>query len=161
MDNTTEIAYINHLGWTRSQSLAHCAGKLWQWCLQRGITLSAEHLTGTSNLIVDKSRTLHYSAKCKLHPVVYSCIFHSLDPCNVDLFASRLNSQLSQYISWRSDPFAIATDAFQSSWQQLQGYTLPPFALVGTCLQKIHQEGSSIILVAPVWPAQPWYPMLL
>ena len=42
-----------------------------------------------------------------------------------------------------------------------ESYAFPPFALIGRCLRKIHQEGCSVILVAPVWVTQPWYPMLL
>ena len=53
MDNKTAIFYINKMGGTRSHLLAHTACQLWQWCLQRGITLSAEHLPGSSNIIAD------------------------------------------------------------------------------------------------------------
>ena len=38
----------------------------------------------------------------------------------------------------------------------------PPFALIGRCLRQIQrQQVSHMVLVAPVWPAQPWYPLLL
>ena len=84
-----------------------------------------------------------------------------LGPCSVDLFATRLNNQLKRYISWRPDPFAIATDAFTISWWEEVGYAFPPFALIGRCLQKVHQEGCTVVLVAPVWDTQPWYPVLL
>ena len=53
MDNKTAIFYINKMGGTRSHLLAHTACQLWQWCLQRGITLSAKHLPGSSNIIAD------------------------------------------------------------------------------------------------------------
>ena len=75
-DNTTVIAYINHLGGRRSQALAHSACQLWQWCLHRGITLSAEHLPGTSNCTADReSHTYHSSAEWKLHTAVCTWIF--------------------------------------------------------------------------------------
>ena len=72
MDNTTAIAYINRLGGTRSQALAHSAYQLWQWCLHRGITLSAEHLPGTSNCTADGVSHLPLISKmetahCSLH----------------------------------------------------------------------------------------------
>ena len=84
-----------------------------------------------------------------------------LGPCSVDLFAACLNSQLKRYVSWRPDPFAIATDAFGMSWQEEVGVAFPPFALIGRCLQKVHQEGCTMVLVAPVWDTQPWYPVIL
>ena len=111
MDNTTAVAYINHLGGTRSQALAHSACHLWLLCLHRGITLSAEHLPGTSNSTADReSRIYHSSAEWKLHTTVCSQIFQWLVPCKVDLFASRLNNQLDQYVM--RDPFRCQL----SSW---------------------------------------------
>ena len=79
----------------------------------------------------------------------------------MDLFATRLNNQLGRYVSWRPDPFAVATDAFAISWQGEVGYAFPPFALIGKCLQKVRQEKCTVVLVTPVWDAQPWYPVLL
>ena len=55
----------------------------------------------------------------------------------------------------------MATDAFQITWRNYQGYTSPPFALVGKCLQKGYQEESTVVLVAPVWETQWWYSYLL
>ena len=49
MDNKTAIFYINRMGGTRSQSMVQPACQLWQWCLQRGITLSAEYLPEAEN----------------------------------------------------------------------------------------------------------------
>ena len=43
MDNTTAVAYLNHMGGTQSQTLAAYAKQLWLWCLNPGITLSAEY----------------------------------------------------------------------------------------------------------------------
>ena len=162
MDSTAAISYINHMGGTRSQSLSHKACELWQWCLQRGITLSAEHLPGVMNTAADtESRTVRSSAEWRLNREVFSRITQVLGSCSIDLFASRLNNQLPRYMSWRPDPFAVGTDALQMPWWSERGYAFPPFALIGRCLRKIHQEGCSVILVAPVWVTQPWYPMLL
>ncbi len=162
MDNTSAIAYINHMGGTRSQSLARSACQLWHWCLQRGITVSAEHLPGVQNVAADvESRTMRTSAEWKLHPEVFQAIMQLMGPCRVDLFATRLNTQLNHYISWQPDPFAMETDAFQITWCNMEGYAFPPFAMIGRCLQKIRREQSSVVLVAPMWPAQPWYALLL
>ena len=38
---------------------------------------------------------------------------------NRPLIATWLNNQLDRYISWRPDPGAILTDAFQTSWKEL------------------------------------------
>ena len=76
-------------------------------------------------------------------------------------FASQLNHQLSSYISWRPDLGVMSTNTFQSSWINLEGYAFPPFALIGRCLQKIKVEKSTVVLIAPTWQNQPWFPVLL
>ena len=102
-----------------------------QWCLRRGIILSVEHLPSVMNCMADKeSQMFHSSVEWKLDSTVCQQIFQRLGSCHVDLFASRLNNQ---YISWRPYPYAIATDAFQTSWQDIQGYVFPPFSLIGKC----------------------------
>ena len=159
MDNTTAISYVNHMGGTRSQALSQAACKLWQWCLSRGITLSAEHLPGVVNMIADQeSRT---SMEWVLDRTVFQGVMGRLWPCTIDLFASRLNNQLLLYVSWLPDPFATATDALQMPWQGELGYAFPPFALVGRCLQKVKRDSCSLVLIAPVWSTQHWYPVLL
>ena len=162
MDNKTAVCYINHMGGTRSRTMSHTACQLWEWCLGKGLMLSAEYLPGKDNVTADReSRTLQSSAEWKLDRSVFLAVMELYGPCTVDLFASRLNFQLPHYISWHPDPYAVATDAFQIVWKSLQGYAFPPFSLIGRCLQKIRQEGSTVVMVAPVWPSQPWYPWLL
>ena len=96
-----------------------------------GITLSAEHLPGIHNTTADaESRTFHSSAEWQLLPSVFRRINTLLGPCQVDLFATRLNHQLPCYISWHPDHFAMSTDAFLGKWTCFLGYAFPPFALV-------------------------------
>ena len=64
------------------------------------------------------------------------------------------------YVSWRPDPFAIATDTFTMSWQEEVWYAFPPFSLIGRYLHKVRLEGCTV-LVTPVWDVQPWYRVLL
>lgn len=162
MDNTTAVAYVNHLGGTQSQLLTKKTKDLWTWCLGRGITLSAEYLPGVENVVADhQSRIVSTTAEWMLDPHVCQALMRMLGPCKVDLFATRLNAQLDRYVSWMPDPFAVATDALRIPWLNLQGYAFPPFCLIGKCLSKLREEKATIVLVAPVWPQQPWYPLLL
>ena len=73
-----------------------------------------------------------------------------------------LTIQLKRFFSWRPDPEAEALDAFNHNWSNLQGrgYANPPWNLVGRVLNGI-QEEVTLVLVAPVWKSQPWYPILL
>jgi hypothetical protein len=49
----------------------------------------------------------------------------------------------------------------RSQLDGLSGYAFPQFALIFKCLEKISREKANIILVCPVWPTQPWFPVLL
>ena len=80
----------------------------------------------------------------------------------VDLFASRLNHQLPQYIAWRPDPFGQGTDAMYQAWSQDYLYVFPLLCLISRILHKVGQERTpSMLLITPTWHTQPWYPSLL
>ena len=139
-------------GGTRSPQLNDVATQLWTWCLESGITLSAEHLPGVDNCIADlESRSTHSSAEWQLRKDVFADLMQEVYQCNVDLFASRLNHQLPHFVSWRPDPYAMGTDALKIPWTRWRGYAFPPFVLISKVLKKIREEGSTILLIAPVW----------
>ena len=79
---------------------------------------------------------------------------------NIDMFASRLNTQFSKYISYRSDPGAQSIDAFAIQWDTLQGYSFPPFG-VPRVLQKLELDKATGIVVIPNWPTQVWSSMAM
>ena len=163
MDNTAAVAYINKMGGTHSQFLSNLAVQLWEWRLQNNLQISAQHLPGHLNVRADQeSRMLLDSSDWKVDPLMFQTIQEKWGPLEVDLFASRLTHQLPKFVSWRPDPLAVHSDAFSMNWRDIQGYAFPPFALIGRCLQQVRtQNVKLLILVAPVWPAQTWYPLLL
>ena len=162
LDNQTAVAYINNMGGTVSPQLTDLTKDLWMWALSKDIVLSAEHIPGTTNCIADaESRTLTDRTDWKLHPQLFKMINQMWGPLEVDLFASRLSTQLPRFFSWRPDPMAEATDAFNQQWGQLRGYANPPWCLVPRVLTQVKNHQAQIILIAPVWKGQPWYPVLL
>ena len=159
LDNTTAVTYVNNQGGTRSPSLTLLTLELWNWCLQRNILIAAEHLPGASNVLADReSRTFIDSSDWKLQPEI---IQYFLKDREIDLFATRLTNQLKSYVSWRPDPHAVATDAFSIDWSQMKGYAFPPFNLIPRTLMKVINDNANIVLVAPVWQTQHWWPLLL
>ena len=125
MDNKTVIFYINHMRGARSSNFSQpaCCGS---GASKEEITLSAEHLSGPSNTVAQQeSWTPRSSAEWMMDRAVCYKIFQILGPCQVDIFALRLNNQLRKFISWRPDPFVWATDAFQTSWVHMVGYAFP------------------------------------
>ena len=164
LDNASAVAYINKRGGTHSQNLSNLAINLWEWCFQHQLLVSAQHLPGNLNVREDQeSRAINDSSDWKLNPTVFQTLSKMLVPFQVDLFASRLTHQLPIFASWKPDPLTANIDAFSVDWGNIQGYTFPPFALIGRYLrQPIQvQDVDHLVLVAPVWPTQSWYPLLL
>ena len=79
----------------------------------------------------------------------------------VDLFASRLNRQVDTFVSWKPEPAAWAVDAFSLNWKDIMFYAFPPFSVLGQVLNKIIEDQASGKLVMPLWPTQPWFPVML
>ena len=162
LDNVTAIAFLNKMGGTHSQDLSDLAVETWRWCLQRGIVIHAEHLPGKENVEADwESRHVHDSSDWRLDRQVFLELENRLGPFSIDLFASRTNTQLDLYCSWRPDPYAVAVDALSIPWTGHFPYLFPPFALISRCLSKIREEQMPAVIVAPLWPNQVWFPLLL
>ncbi|XP_070212733.1 uncharacterized protein [Littorina saxatilis] len=79
----------------------------------------------------------------------------------VDLFATRFSKRLPVFVSPFPDPEAWETNAMDISWSGLEAYAFPPFQLLTRVIRKAEQEGPSLLLIAPLWPSQPWFPDLL
>ena len=163
IDNRTAIAYINKKGGTHSQNLSDLAIQVWEWCLSRGITIKAEHIPGRENHEADsESRKGTESSDWMLHPDIFRELDCKWGRFDVDLFVARHNAQLPRFFSYHLDPLAEAVDALSQPWINLCPYAFPPFILLGRVLQKIWREKvRQVVLIAPVWPNQHWYPLLL
>ena len=161
-DNTTVVAYINKMGGTRSQDLMVLARKIWAWCLDQHIEISAQHVPGKLNIKADfLSRYLRDRTDWILHPDLFARINDQWGPLKVDLFASRFSTQLPKFYSWRADPGAVATDAFRQSWKEVGLFAHPPWCLIARVLQKVRLEEATLVVVTPLWRAQPWFPVIV
>ena len=68
----------------------------------------------------------------------------------IDLFASSLSHRCSVYFAPVSDPMAAGTDAMLQSWDSLQAYAFPPFAMISQVLVKVRAfQGLELTLIAP------------
>ena len=80
----------------------------------------------------------------------------------VDMFATLSNSHLPRFMSPVPEPRALAVDALSQDWQGRSMYMFPPFPLLSKVVQKLRStQVAEVILVAPWWPSQPWFPHLL
>jgi len=110
LDNQTAVVYINNMGGTVSPLLTDLAKALWVWALSKDIVLTAEYIPGTVNIVADaESRSMTDRTDWKLHTKVFQQIDKKWGPLEMDLFATRLTTQLPYFFSWRPDPLAEAT----------------------------------------------------
>ena len=161
-DNSTVVGYINKMGRMASPSLNHLTRKLWVWCLEREIFVVAQHIPGKDNVYADyHSRNFNERFEWSLNLTVFRWITQRLWYPEIDLFASRLNAKVKKFVSWYPDPEACAVDAFTIDWETQLNYAFPPFSLIPRVLSKVQQDQACVLLVAPVWTCQIWYPLLL
>jgi hypothetical protein len=118
-------------GGTKSRPLNQLAVEIWQWCIERNIWISATHIAGKVNVEADKMyQVFHHKNEWKLNKQTFHNILTKFPSLEVDLFASRVNFQLAQYVAWRPDTGCIAVDAFTLKWDTKMFYAFPPFSLV-------------------------------
>ena len=162
MDNTTAVAYVNHMGGSTSSHMNDLARELWDWCITRNIWVSAAHIAGELNVEADR-KSRHFSDKHEwmLNRKAFQDIVSVYPELDIDLFASRLNNQLNSYCSWKADPHCSFVDAFSIDWSKFHFYAFPPFSLIPRCIQKITQDKAKGILIIPLWPTQTWFPLVL
>jgi len=162
MDNTVALSYIVKMGGTQNKDMIKLSKEIWDYLISQGITITLEYLPSHLNIEADwESRNCQDSSEWKLAPRVFRGMCQKLGQPEIDLFASRLSHQLPAYMAWKPDPGSKATDAFSQSWHRLFPYAFPPFCLIGRVLTKVRNEKCTLMLVAPVWQTQHWYPLLL
>ena len=151
LDNTTAVPCVQHMGTSHSDSCDELTFALWSWCIENNIWVSAAHIPGKDNVIEDQeSRHINMDAEWKLNSTLLLEAFQSLHIFpDTDLFASRLNSQLEKYMSYRLDPTGVAVDAFILSWRDITFFAFPPFSVVVRVLQKVQQDEALGVLVVP------------
>ena len=126
MDNVTALTFINKMGGTKSRVLASLSRDLWQWCLQRQITVSAAHIPRILNVNADRESRYHLdSSDWKLCPAVFQALQNRWGPLDINLFASRLTNQLPRFVSWKSDPLS-ESGCLLPPVEQGQGLCLSP-----------------------------------
>ena len=162
MDNIPALSYISKMGGTKNVTLFKIAKDLRDFCLPKEILLTGEYLPSFLNKRSDwESRNHNSSSEWRLNPAVFTQLQKLMGPMDVDLFASRVKFQLSQYVSWRPDPGAWKTNALHLSWKKMKDYAFPPFVMIARVLAKVHRDKATLVLITPLWQAQPWFPTLL
>jgi hypothetical protein len=163
IDNTTALSYVRKLG-GRKKYLSEISDQIWEILQNLKVILLAYHLPGEKNTLADlESRRTRkqYSADLQLTPKIFRMVDRTFGPHTMDAFSTAQNTQLPRFGSWEPQPLATWIDSMTQSWKGENLYVNPPFSLMGRILQKIEAEGTTVTIIAPYWPAQPWFPKLM
>ena len=144
----------------RSGPLCALLWRILTWCFQRQVTLKARHIPGRLNVIADKLSRLGQTIQTEwsLLPEVFQQICSQWHRPQMDLFATRFNHKLPQFVSPVPDSLAVAVDAHTLPWEDLDAYAFPPTAILGKVVEKLLDSPCKrLILIAPGWPNMPWF----
>lgn len=97
----------------------------------------------------------------RLHPDVVEIIWQRYGEAEVDLFASELTAHCPMWFARAETSSLLGQDALAHEWPRCLLYAFPPFPLLWETLHRILLFRHRVLLVAPRWPARPWFPLLL
>ena len=132
------------------------------WAESHRIVLASQFIMGQNNVLADvlsHSNQAQGSEWTLKMEVFEKLCYHW--PVTVNLFVTSANRRCSLYFSPFRDPQALGTDAMLHSWDHLQVYAFPPWALIPQVLRKLRSSpGVLMTLITPYWPQRPWFPDL-
>ena len=144
----------------KSGSLCALLWRILSWCTRQQVILRARHIPSRVNVIADKLSRLGQTIQTEwsLHSEVFQAICSQWHQPQVDLFATRFNNKLPQFVSPVQDPQAWAVDALSLSWEGLDPYAFPPAAIMGKVVEKLQDYPCNwLILIALGGPNIPWF----
>jgi hypothetical protein len=162
-DNVSAIAYLRNQGGTLSRQMSDLALQVCMWAELNHVTLIPRHLPGHLNVLADQlsRKNQILTTEWSLHQTVADKVFLHWGKPTVDLFALKCNSKLAIYMSPVLEPETWKVDSLVQSWQGLYAYAYPPTTLIRATLSKLIADKPDLILIAPLWPHQEWFPDLI
>lgn len=161
-DNTSTVFHLNHQGGTRSRRSLRLTHEILTWCQPRLASLRAAHIPGVCNQTADAlSRDQVHPGEWRLHPDVVQEIWLRFGRAEVDLFASERTTHCRLWFTRTEVSSPLGQDALSHEWPDCLLYAFPPIPLLWETLHRISLCKHRVLLVAPRWPARPWFPLLL
>ena len=132
------LTYLKKMGGTKNQKLTILSKEIWEILISEQIMITEEYLPSSLNKV--ESRCKVHSSEWDLCRHIFRNLRLKLGTPTVDLFTSRVSHQLAQYVSWKPDPYNIATDAMSIPWMQGHCCAFSPFSLIPRVISKIQQD---------------------
>lgn len=169
-DSISTYALVARGGTCRSGRLHALVRLIWCWCMLHDVRLRSQFV-GADVIISTGVDALSRTADkhdCRLKGHLFDRIWQTFGPLDFDRFASYATAQCSPatgqrlpYNSLFIDEACAGVDALTVDWAGHRNYAFPPVALIPDTLRLVTTSRSVCVLVAPVWPSQHWWPVLL
>ena len=148
-DNTTALSCLRNQG-SRTIALMLLTEDIYELCDSLNIKLVPRHLQGVLNVLADAgSRSHPISTEWMLDKSTFRRIaaLPAIFP-QVDLFATRDNNQLENFVSPCPDPNAVGRDALLLDWNRWQSiYLFPPHQVLQACFIRLEEfEGAGVLV---------------
>ncbi|CAL4110007.1 unnamed protein product [Meganyctiphanes norvegica] len=162
-DNTITVSCLLHQGSYRSETMMSLTRDILEFCQLHFITLVPKHLSGNLNVFADQeSRIGPIATEWSLDPSTFQWLSDLAGPFQVDLFATRDNAQLQEFVSPFPDPLAVGINAFSLHWNDWTSiFLFPPVKVLHRVVSFLCQYRGQGILVAPYFAPSGWFPSLL
>jgi len=144
-------------GSSRSPVLMSQYRELYELCAVLQVELRVEHIPSVLNEWADRLSRENDSTDWTLGVAAFRRLEARYGPHSVDLFATELTTRCPRFFSRRHCPGALGVNALRHPWVNENAWANPPFHLVGAVVYHTVATGATVTLVAPVWPAQPWW----
>jgi hypothetical protein len=122
------------------------------------------HVPGLMNLDPDRLSRMSDESDWQLLPPLFLMlhreIFHMKSYCQVDRFATSVNSLCNRFNSIRLCPHTEAVDTFTQDWSGTLNWINPPFNIIHRVVSKILQDKARGILITPLWERASWFQTL-
>ena len=156
-DNITTVANVNFQG-SKHKHLSDLARQIWSMAITNSISLKVKHIRGVNNGHSDRLSRLPQKYEWTLHPELFNYLDRKFGPHTIDRFASVNTYQCEVYNSRFLDPFSSGLNALeQTDWHQHNNFVNPPLRLLPEILRLIISQKARATIIAPYWPAMPWF----
>lgn len=143
-----------------STRLLPVAKKIFALLRTHRIKLTPSWVQGISNQ-ADRLSRLSVQVGPEIRPRAFGKIIELFGTLDVDAFACRGNNRLPRYYSLFPDPQAEAIDFFSAIPSRRDRlFVFPPPLLLGRVLRRlVGIQAYHPVVVVPIWPSRPWWPM--
>jgi hypothetical protein len=160
-DNTA-VWRIVQVAVSRSPRLMPELRELWRTLDENNIYLDTSYVRSADNPADSLSRERDPSA-CQLRPSIFARLDRQWGPHSIDRFASATDALLPAYNSRVLDPTSSGCNALAQNWGrgEYRNWAHPPWRDIPAVVFLLRETGAAATVIAPWWPAAPWFPDLM